>query len=284
VATAPAAAAPAAPGATNASAPEAANLPAPAPGTPNAPAPGGTAGAAAAAPPPPSPEELKAQRERAALAEVDKLLEGGTEKLPALEKLLARWQQGGKDGKDTAAAPAQAHARASLLGLARADLEKQDFEAATAHYRIGSGLPGPSEDTKALLDLIRTSAIDAIKAGDADKAVAWAREGLALAGPNDGDSHALLADTLYASKAYKDAVDEYRLAIAAQPDDAVLKRGLDRARKKLGAEKAPRPRAKTARAGKAAASSEAPAESDADSAEKAAPAPASAPAEPAADE
>jgi serine/threonine protein kinase len=284
VATAPAPPAPAAPGATNASAPEAANLPAPAPGTPNAPAPGGTAGAAAAAPPPPSPEELKAQRERAALAEVDKLLEGGTEKLPALEKLLARWQQGGKDGKDTAAAPAQAHARASLLGRARADLEKQDFEAATAHYRIGSGLPGPSEDTKALLDLIRTSAIDAIKAGDADKAVAWAREGLALAGPNDGDSHALLADTLYASKAYKDAVDEYRLAIAAQPDDAVLKRGLDRARKKIVADKPARPRATTARAGKAAASSEAPAESDADSAEKAAPAPASAPAEPAADE
>ena len=39
---------------------------------------------------------------------------------------------------------------------------------------------------------------------------------------------------LYAAHEYEDSVDEYRLALAGRPDDATLKRGLDRARKKLG--------------------------------------------------
>ena len=60
---------------------------------------------------------------------------------------------------------------------------------------------------------------------------------------------------LYAAHEYKDSVDEYRLALAGRPDDATLKRGLDRARKKSVADKPARPRAKT-RAAKAAASSD----------------------------
>jgi serine/threonine protein kinase len=239
----------------------------------------GTAPAPAA--PPPSPEEQKAQRERAALAEVDKLLADGPAKLPDLEKRLARWAS----DEDAVAKSARAHARVSLLALAHGDLEKQDFEAATAHYRIGTGLPGPAEDAKQLIDLIRTSAIDAIKAGDADKAVAWAREGLTLAGDGDADAHALLADTLYAAHDFEASVTEYKAAIAVKSGDAALKRGLDRARKKLAAEKAPRTRAKP-RAAKKAASGEAAADSEAADSEKAGDKPAapSAPAETAPDE
>jgi hypothetical protein len=255
---------------------------------PNAPtavatAPAGATPAGAAptpAPPPPSPEELKAQRERAALAEVDKLLAGGTAQLPELEKRLARWED---DAAGSAGKSARTHARASLLALARADLEKQNFEAATAHYKIGAGLPGPAEEPKQLTDLIRTSAIDAIKAGDNDKAVAWARAGLAMAGDADADAHALLADTLYAAHDYDSSVTEYRAAVAGKPGDATLKRGLDRARKKLAAEKAPRARPK-ARGGKAAAAGEAAADSSSSDAETEKAAAPSAPAEPAADE
>ena len=215
------------------------------------------------------------------MAEVDKLIAAGLPQLPEFEKRLARW---GSDDKDPASRSARAHARASLLALAHDDLQKQNFEAATAHYRIGSGLPGSPEEAKALVDLVRTSAIDAIKAGDTEKAVAWAREGLTLAGDaaDVADAHALLADTLYAAKDYEESVAEYKTAMAGKPGDATLKRGLDRARKKVVAEKAPRPHAKV-RAGKSAAPGEAPADSSSDGdSEKAAPA--SAPAEAAPDE
>ena len=76
------------------------------------------------------------------------------------------------------------------------------------------------------------------------KAVVWAREGLTLAGHENAEAHALLADTLYAAKAYKDSVDEYRLALAGKPEDDTLRRGLDRARKKAGPDKPARPRAR----------------------------------------
>ena len=207
--------------------------PAPAPGA--APLPG-----AAPAPPPPSPEELRAERERTAKAQIDKLLSGGTEHLPELEKLLTRWSA---DEEDPVAKSSRTLARARLLELAQTDLQKEDFVAAKAHYRIGVGVFGPSEETTSVLELVKKSAIDAIKAGDAEKAVVWAREGLTLGGQN-AEAHALLADTLYAAKQYKDSVDEYRLALAGKPEDETLKRGLDRARKKAGPDKPARPRAK----------------------------------------
>src|SRR5439155_16529016 len=102
---------------------------------PAAPAPAPTATAPTATAPAPtlSPEEQKAERERAAVAEVDKLIAAGLPQLPELEKRLARW---GSDDKDPASRSARAHARASLLALAHDDLQNQNFEAATAHYRI----------------------------------------------------------------------------------------------------------------------------------------------------
>ena len=86
-------------------------------------------------------------------------------------------------------------------------------------------------------------------------AVRWAREGVAF--NNDETTHALLADMLYAAHEYKDSVDEYRIALAGHPDDDSLKRGLERARKKLGAEKvAARPHAKARVAAKVAGAEE----------------------------
>jgi len=262
-------------------------IPPPTPPAPTAPPAAEPPAVAETAPPgaapAPSPEEQKAARERAAVAEIDKLLAGGLPQLPELQKLLARW---GTDDKDPTSQSARAHARTSLLALAHDDLQKQNFEAATAHYKIGTSLPGAAEEAKALTELVRTAAIDAIKAGDADKAVAWAREGLTLAG-DDGDAvadaHALLADTLYAAKDFEESVAEYKTALASKAGDAALKRGLDRARKKLTVGRAPRPRAK-ARAGKAAASGEAASESSSSDADSDKAAPASAPAEAAPDE
>jgi hypothetical protein len=278
----------AAPTPTPAAAPTVATAPAPesAPTPAQAPAPGAgdTAAAAAPAPPPPSPEELRAEREHAAKEQIDKLLAGGTKHLPALEKLLARWSS---DEKDPVAKSSRTLARARLLELAQTDLQKEDFDAAKAHFRIGLSVSGPSEDANVVREYVRQSAIDAIKAGNVEKAVIWARQGLALAGHDDADAHGLLADTLYAARQYKDSVDEYRLAIAGKPDDDVLKRGLERARKKAGPEKPARPRggkarvAKSKPAGKPAAGEPAAAEPEEDAGKSAPP---SAPSETATDE
>jgi tetratricopeptide (TPR) repeat protein len=235
-----------APTPTVATAPASESAPAPA----AAPGAGDTTAAPAAAPPAPSPEELRAEREHAAKEQLDKLLAGGTKHLPALEKLLARWSS---DEKDPVAKSSRTLARARLLELAQTDLQKEDFDAAKAHFRIGLSVSGPSEDANVVREYVRQSAIDAIKAGNVEKAVTWARQGLALAGHDDADAHALLADTLYAARQYKDSVDEYRLAIAGKPDDDTFKRGLERARKKAGPEKPARPRGGKARVAKSKA-------------------------------
>ncbi|HXU06515.1 MAG TPA: protein kinase [Polyangia bacterium] len=227
-------------------------------------------------PPPPSPEE----RARLAKAEVEKLLAGGADELPVLEKMLARWRS---DDKDPVGKAGRTHARTRLLALAHDELAKEDFETATAHYRMGLAVSGPATDTQLVMDFVRQSAVDAIKAGDLDKAVKWARAGMALGGDDDLDAHALLADVLYASKGYQESVAEYQKALAGRPDDASLKRGLDRARKKLGAAAKPvraRAKARTANAASDDGSTEGAADDDSS---KSAPAP-SAPPEPASDE
>jgi tetratricopeptide (TPR) repeat protein len=148
---------------------------------------------------------------------------------------------------------------------------------------MGLAVSGPATDTQLVMDFVRQSAVDAIKAGDLDKAVKWARAGMALGGDDDLDAHALLADVLYASKGYQESVAEYQKALAGRPDDASLKRGLDRARKKLGAAAKPvraRAKARTANAASDDGSTEGAADDDSS---KSAPAP-SAPPEPASDE
>jgi hypothetical protein len=234
---------------------------------------------AAPAPPPPSPAEQQAARQRAAEAEIDRLLAGGKEELSALEKHLARWSN---DENDPISKAVLSRARSRLAQMTIDELGKEELDGAVAHYRLALSVPGtPAGERRMMLELIRQHAIDALKASDADKSVAWARAGLALGGTEDADAHALLADTLYAAHTYAESVSEYQTALAAKPDDVTIKRGLDRARRKLGSDRAGQ--AHRSRSGKtktAAAAGERSAETDSDQAKDEA----SAPAEAAADE
>ncbi len=161
------------------------------------------------------------------------------------------------------------------MKAAEAELDRDEIEAGVAHYKAALALDPTDKGRDALSEALRAHAMTALTEGkDAALAVRWAREGVAFS--SNDTTHALLADMLYAAHEYKDAVDEYRLALAGRPDDDTIKRGLDRARKKLGAGKASHARGK-ARVAKAA---EAPAEADDDAAKS----PASAPAEATADE
>jgi serine/threonine protein kinase len=267
----------------------AAPAPAPAPVAPppsEPAAPGTPANAAApnpAAPPPPTPAQLKAERVRVALADIERLLADGLT-FDQMSDLATHLVALRKDGAAEQAAKAAARAQAELVKIASAELDHGEMETGVAHYKAAIALDSESKGREALGEALRTHAMASLtEHKDPALAVKWAREGVAL--DNNETTHALLADMLYAAKEYKDAVDEYRLAIAGKPDDPALKRGLDRARKKAGSEKPARPRAKaqTAKAAKASSGGDeaAPAETT-DDAEK--PMPPSAPAEPAADE
>ena len=113
------------------------------------------------------------------------------------------------------------------------------------------------------------------------EAVRWAREAVAF-DSNDADGaraagrHAVRRARRTRIRSY-----EYRQALAAGPDDATLKRGLERARKKIVAEQAGPRRAQTRAPPKRRAVGRAPAEGGDDAGKTAAP---SAPAEPAAGE
>jgi hypothetical protein len=229
-------------------------------------------------PPPPTPAEQAAARLKVTLADIETMLADGPtfEQLPALEARLAAAR---KDGGADAAAKLAARAQETLIKAAAAELDKDEIETGVAHYKAALDLDAPEKGRPALAEALRGHAMSALTdRKDPALAVRWARECVAF--DNNDVTHALLADMLYAAHEFKDSVDEYRLAIAGRPDDPTLKRGLDRARKKVVSDKPARPRAK-ARSAKAAPEDEAPAEGGDDTAKTAAP---SAPAEPAADE
>jgi len=248
--------------------------------------PPGAAPLPAGAPPPPTPAQLAAARLKIALADIEKMLDAGPtfEQLPELETRLAAAR---KDGGADAAAKLAARAQETLIKAAaaeldKAELEKDEIETGVKHYKAALGLNAPEKGREALSEALRGHAMTALtERKDPALAVRWARECVAF--DSNDTTHALLADMLYAAHEYKDSVDEYRLAMAGRPDDPALKRGLDRARKKIVADKPARPRAK-ARAAKAASSDEAPAEGGDDAGKTAAPEAPSAPAEPAAGE
>ena len=157
-----------------------------------------------------------------------------------------------------------ARARAALIKVAEAELDSGELEAGVEHYKAAAKLAPEESDTAALAEAIRLRALAALVQGhDAEAAVRLARQGLVVAG-DQAPAHALLADMLYAARDYQESVAEYRAALEGAPDDAVLKRGLDRARKKLGQDKAkaaassprPRPRSRAAAAGAEASPAE----------------------------
>ena len=139
-----------------------------------------------------------------------------------------------------------------------------------------------ASDVSSLSEAIRLRALAAlVQRQDAEAAVRLARQGLLVAG-DQAPAHGLLADMLYAAHEYEESVTEYRAALAGAPDDAALKRGLDRARKKLGQDKAKTAasssRTKTKARAAAAGAEATPAEDKAADAETASP-----PSEPAAE-
>jgi tetratricopeptide (TPR) repeat protein len=203
------------------------------PGLPEpSPAPGG-------GPPPaagPTPAEQAAERVRVATAKVEAILGAGAsvEQLPALKEHFAALR---KDGAAAEAAKLAERAQAALVRVAEAELDLDEIEAGVAHYQAALALGGDAKGREALAEALRKHAMAALtERKDPALAVRWAREGVAT--NNNETTHGLLADMLYAAHEYKDAVDEYQIALAGKPDDDALKRGLERARKKLGTEKA----------------------------------------------
>jgi tetratricopeptide (TPR) repeat protein len=235
----------------------------------------------AAAPPAPTEAESKATRARAATADVERLLAGGPsfDKRAALDDGLRRMRAAGATADADKLA---ARARAGLIKAAEAELDSGELEAGVEHYKAAAKLAPEESDTTALAEAIRVRALAALVQGhDAEAAVRLARQGLVVAG-DQAPAHALLADMLYAARDYQESVAEYRAALAGAPDDAAVKRGLDRARKKLGQDKAkaaassPRPRTRSRAA--AAGAEASPAEDKAADSETASP-----PSEPAAE-
>jgi serine/threonine protein kinase len=254
--------------------------PAAAPAPPvNALTPGGAAQPGSAAVPAPSEAESKAARARAAAADVERLLASGPgfDKRAALDDGLRRMRAAGASADADKLA---ASAKAALIKAAEAELDGGDLDAGVAHYKAAAKLAPEESDMASLSEAIRLRALAAlVQRQDAEAAVRLARQGLLVAG-DQPQAHGLLADMLYAAQEYEESVAEYRAALAGAPDDAALKRGLDRARKKLGQDKAKaaasssRTRARAAAAGAEAS----PAEDKAADAETASP-----PSEPAAE-
>jgi serine/threonine protein kinase len=225
--------------------------------------------------PSPSPADQKVARARAAAADVERMIAGAPsfDQIAAFQARLAIVRA---DGSPADAAKLAARAQAALVKAAEAELDRDEIEGGVAHYKAALALDPSDKGRDALLEALRTRAMAALtERKDAAHAVRWARERVGVA--DNDTTHGLLADMLYAAREYESSLEEYRTAIAANPDDEALKRGFDRARKKIGAEKSSRSRGK-AQVAKAMAA-EAPAEADTEP-DKAP----SAPAETAADE
>jgi tetratricopeptide (TPR) repeat protein len=188
--------------------------------------------AAAPVAPPPTEAELRAARARAAGAEVERLLAGdfGFAQLSALTERLSRMQA---DGAAAAANVLALRAETALVKVADAEVAAGDLEAGIAHYKTALALGPQGEGTEPLARALRQRAEAALAAQQHAAAVRWAREEVAVAG-DDGGAHALLADMLYAANEDAEAIAEYGRALRAKPGDAVLKRGMQRAQRRLG--------------------------------------------------
>jgi serine/threonine protein kinase len=268
-------------------APEGAGQPAAAP-APAAPAP-----AVATAPPTTAAateDQQRAARVHQATADIERLLGNGFgfAQLPTVEDRLARLE---KDGAAATADELASRARTVLIARAESELDAGEIESGVTHYKIalgvgaGAGAHHAGGDAKGaapppaaaaadqgdgaqdvLAASLRERAQAALAAQQNDDAVRLARENVAVTG-DDPAAHALLADMLYAAKDYPASAAEYRKAIAGHPaNDAAqgaLKRGLQRATRKMATAKRPaRPARRTRSASGRGGDSAAPAGGD----------------------
>ena len=259
--------------------------PAPAPSAPVAVQPGGAQPGAGQSPSvpaaPPTAAQQAAERVRAAKVAIEKMFTAGLD-FDDLSDLKSRLAALRADGAPADAEGLAVKAQKRIIAEAEANFEQGEIQTGVARYKAAITLHDEAKGREALTEALRARAMTALtERKDALLAVRWARERVAL--NNDETTHALLADMLYAAHEYKDSVDEYRIALAGHPDDDTLKRGLERARKKVGAEKvAARPHAKARVAAKVDGAEE-PAEGG-DAPEPAKSPPPSATTEPTADE
>jgi hypothetical protein len=241
-------------------------------------------------------DQQRAARVHEATADIERLLANGFgfAQLPTVEDRLARLE---KDGAGSAADELASRARTVLIARAEAELDAGQIESGVAHYKValgvgagagaGAGAHRAAPDAKGatapppagaaaaageplvaraqdgLAASLRERAQAALAAQQNDDAVRLARENVAVTG-DDPAAHALLADMLYAAKDYPASAAEYRKALAAHPEDdatqGALKRGLQRAQKKMATAKRPAARpARRTRPGPARAGGDAPA-------------------------
>jgi serine/threonine protein kinase/tetratricopeptide (TPR) repeat protein len=192
--------------------------------------------ASLASPPPapqPSEADRRAQRLRAGVADVERMLANGFgfAELPALQERLGRLRaDGGTAITDTLAT----RAKGLLVKAAEGELDRGEIEAGVAHYRMALALDAQGGGEAELVAALRTRAQSALSANKDTEAVRWAREAVALAG--DAETHALLGDCLHAVRQDDEAVTEYEKALAARPDDPTFTHDLSVARHALAAE------------------------------------------------
>jgi eukaryotic-like serine/threonine-protein kinase len=183
------------------------------------------------APSPPSDADRRAQRLRAGVADVERMMGSGFgfAQLPALQEQLGRLRsEGGTAIADTLAT----RAKGLLVKAAEEELDRGEIEAGVSHYRIALALDAHGGGEAELVAALRTRAQSALSANKDTEAVRWAREAVAFSG-GDADAHALLADCLHALREDGEAVTEYEKALATRPDDPTFTHSLSAARHAL---------------------------------------------------
>ncbi len=146
--------------------------------------------------------------------------------VPALEDRLAQLRD---EGATVAAGALAARAARALEEVAARELDAGDIDVGVAHYKIALGVDPGAQGTSQLEATLRTRAKAALAADRPGEAVRWARAAIGLA-EADPDAHALLAESLFASRDAPGAAVEFGKALASRPADPAFKRGLSRAR------------------------------------------------------
>ena len=189
--------------------------------------------AASSGPAQPSDADCRAQRLRAGVADVERMMGSGFgfAQLPALQAQLGRLRaEGGTAIADTLAT----RAKGLLVKAAEEELDRGEIENGVAHYRIALALDAHGGGEAELVAALRTRAQSALSANKDTEAVRWAREVVAFSG--DADAHALLAECLHALREDGEAVTEYEKALASRPDDPTFTHGLSAARHTLASD------------------------------------------------
>ncbi len=184
----------------------------------------------------PTEAEQRAQRLRAGVADVERMLGGAFDfaQLPALQERLGRLRA---DGGGAIADTLATRAKGLLVKSAEAELDRGEIDGGVAHYRVALALDAHAGGEAELAAALRTRAQSALTANKDTEAVRWARQAVALAAA-DPEAHALLADCLHALREDGEAVTEYEKALSARPDDRTFTHGLASARHALAAETA----------------------------------------------